>query len=220
LIEECDLSKDAATKLGVCKQHPGTACHLKVHTVLLKRYGHFGKVPTSLALVLQEAGVQSLPGLRRWALATSSTPAEVARRLLDSLSTVWRVNRKIAAMFLSAVSNPDLAPGLAPWREGVEWTEFVVIDSNVDKFLLAAGWDGPHTYSAREQILKQLAGAIDLREFDGRVHSFNPRLVQQAGYAFMSRANRRAALTDCWHLGRCRECSLPLRRLCPVQCVS
>ena len=29
--------------LGACSANPDTACHLKRHTVLLKRYGHFGK---------------------------------------------------------------------------------------------------------------------------------------------------------------------------------
>ena len=55
LLGACDLSKDPVSKEGRCDANPAAPCHLKRHTVLLKRYGHFGKVPTSLALMLREA---------------------------------------------------------------------------------------------------------------------------------------------------------------------
>ena len=51
------------------------------------------------------------------------------------LSRAWRVNQKIASMFLSMVTNPDLSRGVAPWTRGIDWTYYVVVDSNVDLFL-------------------------------------------------------------------------------------
>ena len=41
---------------------------------------------------------------------------------------------------LSGVSNPDLARGLAPWTDGLDWRRFVVVDSNVDHFLASIGY--------------------------------------------------------------------------------
>ena len=44
LVTECDLAKDARTKQGICASNRDVECHLKRHTVVLKRYGHFEKV--------------------------------------------------------------------------------------------------------------------------------------------------------------------------------
>ncbi|MCC6644555.1 MAG: hypothetical protein IT374_03160 [Polyangiaceae bacterium] len=218
LAEECDLAKDPRTRLGRCRANPSAACHLKRHTVLLKRYGHFGKVPTSLALMVREAGALDLPAVRRSVLRQEKDPAARARALEVTLSRAWRVSQKIASMFLSAVSNPDLSAGAAPWSRGVDWTYFVVIDSNVDLFLASVGYRGARSYDARREFVRALAREIDLRELDGRLHPFNPRLVQQAMYLFMSAANRRALATDCMHVGReaCSGCPSALKRRCPV----
>src|SRR5262249_48716234 len=142
LHHSCDLSKDPRTGLGRCDAKPILACHLKRHTVLLKRYGHFGKVPSSIALALREEGAVDLPQLRDVTFAREKDPLARARALEAQLSRAWRVNQKIASMFLSLVSNPDLSSGAAPWSEGLDWTYFVVIDSNVDLFLSAVRYDG------------------------------------------------------------------------------
>lgn len=51
-------------------------------------------------------------------------------------------------MFLSAISNPDLSPGLSPWPGDLDWTYYVVIDSNVDLFLASIRYRGGASYDA------------------------------------------------------------------------
>ncbi|EDM77790.1 hypothetical protein PPSIR1_38449 [Plesiocystis pacifica SIR-1] len=217
LLEACDLSKDPVTKQGRCGARPRTPCHLKQHTVLLKRYGHFGKVPTSVALTLREGSADSLAELREQVLGEHDDPLERAVALERRLSKAWRVSDKISAMFLSAVCNPDLCPGLSPWAEGVDWTRYVVIDSNVDLFLTGTGYPGPWTYNKRREFIQRLAKRVDLEQMKPGLQRFNPRIVQQALYLFMSISNRRAAKLDCAHEAprSCEACPGPLKSLCP-----
>jgi hypothetical protein len=219
LHEACDLSKHPSSKVGVCAANARVACHLKVHTVLMRRYGHFGKVPTSAALMLREAGVDGLAGLRAKVLRMFRDPAERAVALEGELSRAWRVSSKIASMFLSSLATPDLAPGPTPWTRGIDWTHFVVIDSNVDLFLASIRYRGRGTYDARRTFVRELAHRIDLRRYDKRLRAFNPRLVQQAMYLFMSATNRKATARDCSHEGAaaCRRCPNELRERCPVR---
>jgi hypothetical protein len=219
LRELCDLAKHPVTREGRCTQGARVACPLKRHTVLLKRYGHFGKMPTSLALMLRQAGASDLRALRRGVFARHGDPLERARALESAISEAWRINQKIASMFLSAVTNPDLSPGLAPWSAGLDWTYYVVVDSNVDLFLASLNYRGGSTYDARRDFVRALARKIDLTEFDPALHAFNPRLVQQAMYLFMSTANRRAAAGDCMHLAPsvCATCPRVVRARCPVE---
>jgi hypothetical protein len=219
LAEQCDLSKDPRTREGTCAANPDVTCHLKRHTVLLKRYGHFGKVPTSIALMVREAGGADLAGLRLAVLDRIADPLDRARTLEAELSRAWRVNQKIASMFLSAVSNPDLSRGLSPWSQGIDWTYFVVVDSNVDRFLASVRYRGGSSYDSRREFVRILARTIDLAKLDASLHAFNPRLVQQAMYLFMSAANRRVAATDCMHAGlsACAKCPTALSARCPVR---
>ncbi len=219
LHDKCDLAKHAVTRAGCCEANADYQCHLKRHTVLLKRYGHFGKVPTSVALVLREAGVRDLTALRRGILRETRDPGIRARLLEAALSRAWRINQKIASMYLSAVSNPDLSVGAAPWAAGIDWTYFVVVDSNVDLFLKSIGYRGSHAYDARREFVRALAARIDLRVLRRRLHAFNPRLVQQAMYLFMSATNRRASPIDCMYAPRsaCPKCPAVLRERCPVR---
>jgi hypothetical protein len=219
LHETCDLTKDPKSKAGVCRANPSVACHLKVHTVLMRRYGHFGKVPTSAALMLREAGVTGLSALRHSVLRATSDPSERARTLEATLSKAWRVSSKIACMFLSSLATPDMAPGPIPWEPGIDWTHFVVIDSNVDLFLSSVGYRGPGTYEARRTFIREIARRIDLRRLNRRLRSFNPRLVQQAMYLFMSATNRKAIARDCCHTGpsACGRCPEELAVRCPVR---
>jgi hypothetical protein len=218
LVERCDLAKDPRTRLGCCNANAKVACHLKRHTVLLKRYGHFGKVPTSIALMVREAGVQDLSALRRKVMVAERDPMLRAQALESELSRAWRVNQKIASMFLSMVTNPDLSRGLAPWSRGLDWTYYVVVDSNVDLFLASIKYDGIGTYDARRDFVRAIAREIDLSEFDSTLHDFNPRLVQQAMYLFMSTANRRTADGDCIQRApsACSACPRTLRTRCPA----
>lgn len=216
LAESCNLDKDPRTRKGCCEANPGVACHLKRHTVLLKRYGHFGKVPTSIALMVRESGATDLPGLRQLVMKRVRDPLARAQTLERELSRAWRVNKKIASMFLSMITNPDLSRGLAPWSRGIDWTYYVVIDTNVDLFLASIGYKGTGTYDARRDFIREVAQRIDLTEFDSALSPYNPRLVQQAMYLFMSTANRRAAVSDCIHSAPigCATCPRALRSRC------
>lgn len=218
LAAMCDLDKEPRTRVGCCGANPSVACHLKRHTVLLKRYGHFGKVPTSIALMVRESGAKDLAELRRLVMKRERDPLSRAQALEQELSRAWRVNQKIASMFLSMITNPDLSRGMAPWTRGIDWTYYVVVDSNVDLFLASIGYNGLGTYDARRDFIRELARGIDLTEFDGALQSYNPRLVQQAMYLFMSTTNRRAAAADCMHMApsACATCPLVLRRRCPA----
>jgi hypothetical protein len=212
----CDLDKDPRTRKGCCEANPGVACHLKRHTVLLKRYGHFGKVPTSIALMVRESGAKDLAELRRLVMKRERDPLARAQTLERELSLAWRVNQKIASMFLSMITNPDLSRGMAPWARGIDWTYYVVVDSNVDLFLGSIGYKGSGTYDARRDFIREVARDIDLTEFDSSLQPYNPRLVQQAMYLFMSAANRRATPSDCMHLvpSACATCPSAVRRRC------
>lgn len=213
LLSACDLHK--AEGRGTCKTNPTAACHLKRHTVALKRYGHFGKFPTSAALMLRESGWRDLGELRSAVLAADPSPTNRALALEAALSRIWRVSDKIAAMFLSAVTNPDLGP--APWQEGVDWRYFVVVDSNVDLFLARLGYCGQGTYSARRSFIIEVSRRIDLSAINATVQAFNPRLVQQAMFLFMSVSNRRSIAADCMHEeSACTACPKQLRVLCQV----
>ena len=212
----CDLAKDPETKLGVCSQRPGLSCHLKRHTVLLRRYGHFGKVPTSAALMVRASGAADLAGLKASVWSAVTDPLERALALERALCEAWRVSEKIAAMFLSAVTNPDLSGSLAPWRQGVDTARFVVVDSNVDLYLKAVGYSGAWTYSARRSFVQRLAQGVALDELRAGLSRFNPRLVQQALYMFMSLSNRRESDGDCSYEGvaACGACQPELSAIC------
>lgn len=214
LLATCDLAKHPRTKRGVCTFRPATPCRPKEHTVWLRRYGHFGKVPTSAALILRESGAGDLRGLYERAVRSHRTRADRSAALEADLSRAWRINQKIACMFLSAVSNPDLARGLAPWSEGLDWRRFIVVDSNVDLFLASIGYAGGSSYDARREFVRAIAADIDLRAEGGRVRADNPRIVQQAMFVFMSAANRRASPNDCMRAAppACPECPAALRR--------
>ncbi len=216
LRELCDLTKDGGR--GVCRYRPEATCHLRRHTELLKRYGHFGKVPSSIALAIKEAGARDLAVLRASVLNTAKSPEDTTARLKDALCRAWRVSEKISSMFLSLVAVPDLCPGVAPpWQEGLDWTQVVVVDSNVDLFLRAIGYPGPRTYEARRQFVRALARRVDLAELKPDLSPYNPRLVQQAFYLFMSTLNRREGPVDCYDgtPETCSRCPSELRGICP-----
>ena len=176
LIRLCDLTKNPETKHGACTVAPGLSCYLKRHTELLRRYGHFGKVPTSAALVVSEHG--DLAHLRAQVLAEASDPLERAKRLEAALSKAWRISEKLSAMFLALLTVPDLGLESPPWQVGVNWRYFVVVDRNVDAFLAAIGYCGSGTYAARRAFVQALAREVNLGALRAGLTEENPRLVQ------------------------------------------
>lgn len=218
LHQGCDLRKSSASK-AICGRHPRTACVLKDHTTLLRRYGDFGKYPASALLMLREFGAGDLKALYRSVLEEHPTPQGRAEALEGILSRVHRVGLKLANMYLALTTNAAFAPG-APWSSGVAAEHFVVIDSNVEAFLLSIGYVGPATYASRRLFIQRLSEQINLKHLADMDSAFNPRLVQQAMYVFMGRTSRLASTTDCMHSppGRCGAC--PLLERCPVASTS
>jgi hypothetical protein len=219
LHDACDLAKEQNTGAGHCTKNPAIACHLKRHTVLLKRYGDFGKAPTSAALLLREAGAGSFNDIKAQVFARELDPLERSKQMIEIVSKAWRVSEKIASMFLSAITNPDLPGSVSSWSTGLDWTYFVVVDSNVDLFLKSVGFSAGLDYSAKRTFIHSLAASINLRRLRRDLHPYNPRVIQQAIYMFMSASNRRLSAKDCSRNGVavCRRCPRELSERCPVR---
>lgn len=216
LKTQCDLTK--VDGVGACAQRPEVACAPKRHTVLLKRYGHFGKVPTGLALAIREAGAADLADLYAQVTAACD-PVAAAIELERVLTRAWRVSDKIAAMYLSILCNDQLSRVGAAWAEGVDPARFVVIDSNVDLFLGAIGYQGAKTYAARRAFIQAVAREVDLSALKPGLRPYDPRLLQQAMYMFMSATNRRAGGDPCGRDadGACGLCGEGLAAICPMR---
>lgn len=192
--EGCDVAKfGEVVDCGTC---PGVRCHVKDATVAFNRMGDMGKLPTSAWLRLWKDG-----GVRKvlddvW--REEASPTKRAALLVDRFTQVHRVGRKLATMFVSALSTPALAPGLTPWFPEIDGNDLVVIDTNVARAVDALRQPGaPKTYDARERWVREQAEQIDLRQFHPDVPSYSPRLVQQALYAFCSKSNRVARGAEC-----------------------
>lgn len=195
-----------------CTTHPNAPCHVKEASELLNRMGDMGKLPTSAWLhLVRERSLSEELGAAVVEVADRSMRADV---LVERLARVYRVGRKLATMFVSAVAFPPLAPGLTPWFPEVEAAHLVVVDTNVAKALDALAPNAlPPSYDARAGWLKEQASRIDLHTFRRDVPRHSPRLVQQALYAFGSRSNRLARADPCrLQDGPCDGC-VPL--LCP-----
>jgi hypothetical protein len=207
--ESCDVEK--VNGIVDCRTCPGIRCHVKDATVVFNRMGDMGKLPTSAWLQLWKDG-----GVRR-VLADvcreDEVPTKRAALLVDRFGRVHRVGRKLATMFVSALSTPVLAPGLTPWFPDVDGNELVVVDTNVARAVDALREPGaPKTYDARERWLREQAAQLDLRGLRPDLPSYSPRLVQEALYAFCSKSNR-VARGDA-----CVERRTPCRGCAPTLC--
>jgi hypothetical protein len=206
----CDVTK--VSELVDCGTCPGAPCHVKAATVVFNRMGDMGKLPTSAVLAIWKSG-----GLRRLLAEICRNEASPTRRaalLVERFAQVHRVGRKLATMFVSALSTPALAPGLTPWFPAVDGSELVVVDTNVARAVDALRAPGaPRTYDARERWVREQASLINLRDFRSDVPSYSPRLVQQSLYAFCSKSNRVAHGDAC--AGRTVPCDGCVPALCP-----
>ena len=195
-----------------CGLRPGSSCHVKDASRTFNRMGDMGKLPTSAWLRLWRGG-----GIRTIVDQTIRQEHVSTRRaalLVERLAVVHRVGRKIATMFVSALSTPALAPGLTPWFPEVDGNELVVVDTNVAQAVdsLRPG-SAVRTYDARERWIRRQAARIDLQMFHPDVPRYSPRIVQQALYTYCSRSNRRARGDECAREPRaCRTCVFAL---CP-----
>jgi len=185
----------------------------------LAKHTDFGKMPTSAALVVREAGAADLSAAFRKIINEARGPRARARAMEELVCRVWHVHQKLAAMYLALLTNPDPHLGFGTFTDGIDWRHFVVVDSNVTNFLEWIGYRGYSTYDARRAFVRALAAEIDLGRLDAMFSGTNPRLTQQAFYIFASATNRRAIDRDCSHLGptACVACPRPVATLCPLE---
>jgi len=208
----CDAWKRGA--VVDCGRCPGVACHVKDATIVFNRMGDMGKLPTSALLRLREAG--GMAGLLASVCRDELSPTKRAALLVDRFTDIHRVGRKLATMFVSALSTPALAPGLTPWFPAVDGSELVVVDTNVARAVDALRAPGaPRTYDARDRWVREQASLLNLRDFRSDVPRYSPRLVQQSLYAFCSKSNRVAHGDAC--AGRTAPCDRCVAALCPFQ---
>lgn len=205
---ECSVSK--AGKMVDCAHHPGGPCHVKRATTLFNRVGDMGKLPTSAWLHLAKDG--DLNDLLADVVAQSDEPRERARLLVARFSRVHRIGRKLATMFVSALSTPPLAPDLTPWFPTIDGSDLVVVDTNVARAAVALG-AASVAYDAVTLWVQKQARRVDLRIYGRALTQYSPRVVQQALYVFCSKSNRVAHQDPCVAAtAPCRECVV---RLCP-----
>jgi hypothetical protein len=206
----CDVAKSAHDiDCGTC---PGVPCPVKDATRVFNRMGDMGKLPTSAWLRLwQGGGVQTLLDE---VCHEEATPTRRATILVKRFAIVHRVGRKLATMFVSALSTPALAPGLTPWFPRIDGNELVVVDTNVARAVDALRSPGaPKTYDARVRWVREQAAKLDLRVFRAELPAYSPRLVQEALYAFCSRSNRISREDGC--ASRATACAACVPTLCP-----
>jgi hypothetical protein len=208
--EGCDVAKDGETV--DCDHRLGARCHVKHATAAFRRMGDMGKLPTSAWLHVWQGG--GLRGLLTEVFQQEPVPTKRAALLVERFARVHRVGRKLATMFVSALSTPALAPRLTPWFPDVDGNELVVVDTNVARAVdVLRAPSAPRTYDARERWVRKQAARLDLRRFHPEVPSYSPRLVQQALYAFCSKSNRAARGDPC--AGTETACTGCVPRLCP-----
>lgn len=206
----CDVKKRGGEV--DCDFRPGLSCHVKQATMALARTGDMGKLSTSAWLHLwNKTGLRSTIAD---VVSQDARPNARAALLVERLSIVHRVGRKLATMFVSALSTPALAPGLTPWFPEIDGNELVVVDTNVARAIdTLGGHRVGKTYVARAHWLRERAAEIDLRMIRPGLPRYSPRLVQQALYRFCSKSNRTASVDPCRLAGvPCMAC---VPSLCP-----
>lgn len=206
----CDVTKNGVEiDCGTC---PGVACHVKNATRVFNRMGDMGKLPTSAWLRLWRGG--GVKAVLDEVCTAEPSPTKRAALLVEQFAAVHRVGRKLATMFVSALSTPALAPGLTPWFPDIDGNDLVVVDTNVARAVDALRPRGaPKTYGARERWVREQAAQLNLREFRPDLPGYSPRLVQEALYAFCSKSNRIARGDPCAE--RTSKCSGCAPTLCP-----
>jgi hypothetical protein len=205
----CDVAKEG-TNID-CRVRPGAPCHVKDSTVAFNRMGDMGKLPTSAWLHLRQGF-----GLRAMVSTIASEyegPVRRATILVERLRQVHRVGRKLATMFVGALSTPYLAPGLTPWFPVLDGNELVVVDTNVAAAIAGLGGPRANSYDACERWIRERAATIDLQSICPDVPSYSPRLLQQALYRFCSKSNRVASHDPC--VGRQAPCRTCAPEVCP-----
>jgi hypothetical protein len=193
----CSVRRDLGRGVTTCDHRPRTPCHVKDATTQIGRMGDMGMIPTSAHLHIGPGG---LGRMFREVCDASSSPTLRADLLVTRICSIRRIGRKLASMYVSALSVPALLPDCAPWCPDVDGARLVVVDANVARIARHLRGPGAATsYSETARWLSEVAVSIDLRAFRREWPASSPRVVQQALYAFGSRSNRRDRNDLCVH---------------------
>lgn len=204
----CSVRRVFDRGTATCDRHPRTRCHVKAASVAISRMHDMGKIPTSAFLHLRDGGLSSL---LRQAEEGFEQPGRRAEFLVKRLQAVHRIGRKLASMYVSALSVDELAPGFAPLAPEVDGRDTIVVDTNVARVIDSLQPDIADTYKARSEWVRVVARRIDLRRVRSDLPSYSPRFVQQALYTFRSESNRRGRGDPC----AARPCATCPGRACP-----
>jgi hypothetical protein len=185
----CDVRRDFARDRATCDTRPRTACHVKDATSAIGRMGDLGKTPTSAWLHLGPAG------LTRWfadACAADRDPHARAADMIERVAAIYRIGVKLASMFVSALSVPEMGIGVAAWSPELDGSRIVVVDANVGHAIRSwrRGRGADNTYTANARWFVAAANEINLSRLRAGLPRSSPRFVQQAVYLFRSRSNR------------------------------
>lgn len=206
----CDVYRDFARGLATCRTHPRTRCHVKQATTAIGRMGDLGKMPTSAWLHL------GANGFERWlseTIASEADPHARAAALVARTASIFRVGTKLATMYVSALSVPELS-GIAPWFPEIDGARLVVVDANVARAIrIWRHGRARESYEQNSRWLLAAASQLDLSRVRPTFRPYVPRFVQQAIYVFRSHSNRKAQGDVC----ATTPCSSCPSRICPFQ---
>lgn len=206
----CSVRRDIGRDRARCDHRPRTTCHVKDASLAIRRMGDMGKIPTSAFLHIEQDG--GFRGILRQVVADVASPRRRADDLVKRLSLIYRIGTKLATMFVSALSTPELAPSLTPWAPMVDGSHLIVVDANVSRVISLLDPRVPTHYATRARWFGAIASKIDLTRIRSTWPRTSPRLVQQAAYSFRSRSNRVA------NGDRCQERSEPCKDCLPEVC--
>ena len=206
------------TKLGnskpFCDQINVVGCHIREHSHILRRYGHFGKIPSSIYHVMSSNG--GIKSLIHTAIKSSSNRVSRTKYLIESLTDVWRIGPKLASMFVSLLVTENLCKVRAPFVSEFDSSYALVIDINTMSAIERLGYTGSRSYEAQSEFIRVLAVSLTAHSdnFGTAKLEVSPRLLQQALYMFMSKPNRQTVISDCSH--KCTDCDYCIdAKICP-----
>lgn len=207
----CDVRRDFARGRATCDAHPRTPCHVKDATSAIRRMGDLGKTPTSAWLHL---GPDGFAGWFDETCAGTHDPHARANNMVSRVAGIYRIGVKLASMFVTALSVPELSIGVAAWAPDLDGSRIVVVDANVGHAIRK--WRrgrGVNTYAANARWFVGASSKIDLSRLRSGLPAASPRFVQQAVYLFRSRSNR-VAHGDACATAACASCP---SELCPFR---
>jgi hypothetical protein len=184
---------------------------VKDATAAIGRMGDLGKLPTSAWLRLGPSG------LARWFVEVCGeerNPRRRAARMVEQVATIYRIGVKLASMFVSALSVPELGIGVSAWSPELNGSWIVVVDANVGRAIRS--WRrgrGTDSYGANARWFITAAEQLNLAQLCAGLPRTSPRFVQQAVYLFRSRSNRIDHGDTCADV-QCVSCPSPL---CPFR---